>query len=230
MRGKRKTKQQNKNSQKHTTNNTKNTMTFPTPNDDYKPICEAIVEANRSIKEEEKKENQKAFEEDHMTKLIVELLNILFTFALIMLGIFTIGSVVFSFVDAFASENNIEKIVCVSCWLVFIVGVLILILAKRKKKQGKLSNKNWWSFIVYAIFVLIIGSFVVAYFSNQLVFFTMSFTLVLTMMFSFCYLAMQSLKRENDRTYLVSYFSAITGMAALVVSALALVITLVQNN
>ena len=120
--------------------------------------------------------------------------------------------------------------ICAGCWIVFIAGVLMLLLVRHLKKQGKVSKKFWLNFIVYAIFALIIGVFAVAYFSSQLLFFTMSFTVVLAIMFSFCYLAMQSLNRENDRAYLVSYFSAITGIAALVVSSITLVVTILQNN
>jgi hypothetical protein len=198
----------------------------PIPVFDYNQFRDAIVEANRTIQEEEKIANHKALEEDHMTKLLIELLNILFTFAMAMLGIFALASVVLSFMDAFASESSVDKIICIGCWLVFIAGFLTLPLVRHLKNQGRISRKFWFNFIVYAILALTMGSVAFAFFANQLLFFTMSFTVVLAIMFSFCYLAMQSLKRENDRAYLVSYFSAITGIAALVVSAITLVVTI----
>ena len=230
MGGKSNSIRQKENRQKQTRANTQKNPTPSTPYFDYNQFREAIVEANRTIREEEQIANQKMLEEDHMTKLLVELLDILFTFAMAILGIFAIASVVLSFTDAFASENNVEKMICAGCWMVFIAGVLMLLLVRHLKKQGKVSKKFWLNFIVYAIFALIIGVFAVAYFSSQLLFFTMSFTVVLAIMFSFCYLAMQSLNRENDRAYLVSYFSAITGIAALVVSSITLVVTILQNN
>lgn len=225
-----KSSRQKKNTQNQAKANSPKATTAPTPIFDYDQFRQAIVEANRTIREEEKIANRKALEEDHMTKLLIELLNVLFTFSMAILGVFAIASVVLSFMDAFASENSVDRIISAGCWLGFIAGVLMLLLVRRLKKQGKISRKFWFNFIVYAIFALIMGSFAVAYFSCQLLFFTMSFAVVLAIMFSFCYLAMQSLKRENDRAYLVSYFSAITGIAALVVSAITLIVTILQNG
>lgn len=67
-------------------------------------------------------------------------------------------------------------------------------------------------------------------FFNQLLFVIMSLVVVFMIMCWFCYLAMQSLKRENDRMYLVSYFAAITGIAALVVSVITLIVAIFQNG
>ena len=139
MGGKNTSTRQKKNSQKQTKANTQKNTTPSTPYFDYNQFCKAIIEANRTIREEEQIANQKVLEEDHMTKLLVELLNILFTFAMAILGIFAIASVVLSFTNAFASENNAEKMIWAGCWIVFIAGVLMLLLVKHLKKQGKIS-------------------------------------------------------------------------------------------
>lgn len=213
---------------KRNTQNHGMTIIPPAPAIDYEQIRLAIIDANKTIREEEKIANRKVLEGDHLTKLLVELLNGLFTFVMVILVVCGIASVVFSFVEASESDANIRN--CASCWLFFAVGLLILLLVRRLKRQGKITRKFWFSFMVCITCMLITGPFIVSLFFNQLLCVIMSLVVVIMIMCWFCYLAMQSLKRENDRMYLVSYFAAITGIAALVVSVITLIVAIFQNG
>lgn len=193
---------------------------------EYEKIRDAIiVEANKIICEEERMVKEKAMEQDHMTKLLVETLNALFTSAMVFLGVFSFTAIVSTFQAAFVSEREYEVILCAGCWGAYMVGIIALLVVNFLKRQGKIPNKGWSKIIAYIIMALILAPLSVALFLNKLLFTTMALTVVFLILFCFCYLAMKSLKNEKDRAYLVSYFSAITGIVALVVSAITLVVT-----
>lgn len=192
---------------------------------DYGKLRDTLIDANRSIIEAQELSNKEAFENDHLTRLLVELLNTLFTFVMVLIGIFSFATFISSCKEANAVCN---MAICLGCWLAFISGVCILLVLGSLRRKGKISNNFWFKLWANTSFVLILGSFIFAYFSSSILFLKMVFVVVLTILFSFCYLAMQSLKHESDRAYLVSYFSAITGIAALVVSAISLIVTMNQ--
>lgn len=183
-------------------------------------LRDAIVDANKIIIKEKKKEKQKTMEEDHSSKFLVETLGMFFSGAIIVLVFIAIIVAVYSIGNVIVSGKSFEIYAVVACWGLFALAIAFCFFAKHLAKRRKLYKVL---LIVFA-FVLV-GILVCSVLVSLTLLVAICFALFCTVFASFCYSAMQSLKQEKDRNYLVSYYSAITGIAALVVSIVTLMLS-----
>lgn len=225
MANKGKSTKRKKAQQKQESSAIKKTTSKPIQDVEYEKLRDAIVEANKIIKEADENSKKKALEKDHMTKLLVELLNWLFGFAIVFLIICSIGAVAYSVLEAMQSTEETELISVIVCWLAFAADVIGLLVVNHFKKKKNLSKNVWIKRWIWVILVVAIATLVYTFIFSSTQFTAMALVILFVIILVFCYLAMQALKHETDRAYLVSYFSAITGIVALVVSVVALFVS-----
>ena len=176
-------------------------------------LRDAIVDANKIIIKEKEKEKQKAMEEDHSSKFLVETLGMFFSGTIIVLVFLAIIAAVYTIVDVIGSGKIFNIHAAVACWGLFALVIAFCFLAKHLATRRKL-----YTVLLIIFAFILVGILVCSILVSLTLLVAICFALFCTVFASFCYLAMQSLRQEKDRNYLVSYFSAITGIAALVVS------------
>ena len=188
---------------------------------DYGKLRDAIVEANKIVKENEEADQQKSMESDHLTKLLVELLNGLFIFAIVLLASLSIGAVVYSVILA---QNEGTTTFAIICWIVFALVLAGFGIVDFQRKKGK-KKKAWIKAVAFVALLLMVGLLIATAIKGIALLVSMLLTAFFIIGLAFCRLAMKAVSYEKDRAYLVAYFSAITGIAALVVSVVALVVS-----
>lgn len=185
---------------------------------DYDRFRQAVVDAIKEIKKDEQEDNFEAFENDHMSKNIVELLDLIFVSAMVILFLFLGGSVLLPFFDGVDTKKGII------CWVISFSLFTIVWLEDRIKKRGKL--RGWFKCFVFLMLFLFVVALIVALHSSIILLLCIGFACMVTVMLKFCWFARIYIRQEYDRAFLVSYFSAITGIAALIVSVITLIVTI----
>jgi len=184
-------------------------------------LRDSIVEAIRIIKKDDEESKKVEIKNDHLSQGLIQILHLFFDIIMLLLGIAVLSVLAYTVIDA--REPSVLLGVSI-CWGVFAVDIVLYLLVEFYRKHN--SKNRLRKIIPWVVIVLIASVFLYAFLFNKALLFALSIALVLIVLFGFCCIAKKSLNTENDRTYLVSYFSAITGIAALVVSVIALVVSL----
>lgn len=192
---------------------------------EYGKLRDAIVEANQIIKEKEAEIEKKKIEDDYLTMPLVQILKAIFGIGIFALTLFVIGGIVFSYTLFDFRKDVLQTILTSVFWVAFVSAIVtFFVINHRHKKKQPLNVKAIK--VVYGALLLLGGiPYVYALFLNLKLVTTIAIVIVSVMLLVFCYLAIRTLRQETDRSFLVSYFSAIVSIAALVVSAVTLFIS-----
>ena len=184
-------------------------------------LRDSIVEAIRIIKKDDEESKKIEIKNDHLSQGLIQILHLFFDVIMLLLGIAILSALAYTVMDAREPRGLLGVSIC---WGVFAVDTVLYLLVEFYRKQA---SKNRFVKVIPWVVVITIGLvFLYALWKNQTLLFALSIALILIILFDFCWIAKKSLNSEKDRTFLVSYFSAITGIAALVVSVIALVVSL----
>ncbi|MEA5142008.1 MAG: hypothetical protein VB023_00295 [Oscillibacter sp.] len=188
-------------------------------------LRDAIVEANQIIKEKEAEIEKKKIENDYLTMPLILLLKAIFGAGIFLLAIFIIVGIVFSYTLFDFPKDVLQTSLTSVFWFAFISAIITFGVINHKHKKKQPLNLTAIK-IVYGALLLFGGvPYVWALFLNQQLVSAIAIVVISVLLLVFCYLAIRTLKQETDRSFLVSYFSAIVSIAALAVSAVALFIS-----
>ncbi|MEA4962600.1 hypothetical protein [Lutispora sp.] len=192
---------------------------------EYDKLRDAIVEANQIIKDKEAEIEKKKIEDDYLTLPLILFLRAIFGAGIVLLGLCVIAGMLYSYTLFEFPVDTLQASLTSAFWIAFILNIITLLAINRRHKRHQTLNKKA-IIIIYGILLLIGGiPYVIELFLNTKLVTVISIVIVCIMLLVFCYLAIRTLKQEADRSFLVSYFSAIVSIAALVVSAVTLFIS-----
>lgn len=179
-------------------------------------LIDAIVEANRISRKEELEESKKSFQSDPLTKALVQTLSSLFNFLQIILVFLSIATVIASWRTTISSGSSCHLLCTATCWIILIFGGST---ALYENHQYRSLPKPLWLRKLVGVIAFIMGSaFFYAFLCDEVLLTLMAFFLLSWIMFFAFRLLDQSMQKEYDRAYLVSFFSAIISFAALVIA------------
>lgn len=192
---------------------------------EYSKLRDAIVEANQIIKDRETELEKKKIEDDYLTMSLVQTLKVFFGSVIAVLGIFVIAGMLYSYTLFEFPVDILQTSLTSAFWLAFIFNITILLAVDRRHKRHQPLNVKVIGIICGVLLLLWVISSVIAFFLNKSLAIIMSVVIVCIMLIWLCYLVIKALNHETDRSFLISYFSAIVSIAALVVSAVTLFIS-----
>ena len=183
-------------------------------------LRDSIVEAIRIIKKDDEEAKKIEIKNDHLSQGLILILHLFFDVIMLLLGIAILSALVYTLMDA--GEPSVLSVSI--CWLFWGVDTVLCLLVEFNREQA--SKKRLTKIIPWIVIITIGPVFLYAILTSRTLLFALSIALILVVLFVFCWTAKKSLDDETDRAFLVSYFSAITGIVALVVSVIALVLSL----
>lgn len=192
---------------------------------EYSKLRDAIVEANQIIKDKKVEIEKKKIENDYLTMPLILLLRGVFGAGIFVLAIFIIVGIVFSYTLFDFPKNVLQTSLTSVFWFAFICAIITFGVINHKHKKKQPLNSKVIKIVFGALLLLGVVPYVWALFLNQQLVSAIAIVVISVLLLVFCYLAIRTLKQETDRSFLVSYFSAIVSIAALAVSAVALFVS-----
>ena len=197
-------------------------------NIDYNQLKDALIEANAIIRETEETEKKKRFENDALSIALVEMLRLVFGIIIGLLSLIALVVMVFSVCEVYTTPNYHQYWDdTLALWLIYGCGAVSMLYLTTKmpiKKQKWLPVVLGITTVVPVCIATVIDIFVVH--EPQLISGKMIASGVLIIIVGFLLFLIRAVKSENDRNYLVSYFSALMALVALVVASVTLVVQL----
>lgn len=196
---------------------------------DYDKLITAIVEANRIARKEEEAEKFEASKNDSLTASLVGMLRLICG---IVIGILGLGGLIIAILScASFYEVKGQFAWAIVLWVLFYFGVIVVmvLLFKElgKKPRKKTPTKTHKFFGICAPGAIGISLLIAVWFDfvwkKPDLLAAMNLSMLSVIVIGFLLFVMYAVKREKDRNFLVSYFSAMVSVVALIVSLISLV-------